>query len=173
MEGEFFETPCQAFETVPKIIPVDSPVTPEVTQAPPRMASLKDAQAAVEEDGSAIWGQLPDLPFKFDKTGLGFTIKNQKMIRRERTGQLPFRISQSGIHVIEDDDNDFDISKWIFPTPDSGLSNWKTEDVIPISFRQEITPNLVDNSYAIAKYDFDNPIYQAEDESEEDCEVPG
>src|ERR1044072_2845569 len=36
-----------------------------------------------------------------------------------------------------------------------------------------ITPNLVDNSYAIAKYDFDNPIYQAEDESEEDCEVPG
>src|ERR1043165_9678068 len=36
-----------------------------------------------------------------------------------------------------------------------------------------ITPNLVDNSYASAKYDFDNPIYQAEDESEEDCEVPG
>src|ERR1051325_5606809 len=36
-----------------------------------------------------------------------------------------------------------------------------------------ITPNLVDNSYAIAKYDFDNPIYQDEDEGEEDCEVPG
>src|ERR1051325_6011361 len=36
-----------------------------------------------------------------------------------------------------------------------------------------ITLNLVDNSYAIAKYDFDNPIYQAEDESKEDCEVPG
>src|ERR1044072_3957280 len=35
-----------------------------------------------------------------------------------------------------------------------------------------ITPNLVDNSYVIAKYDFDNLIYQAEDESEEDCEVP-
>src|ERR1044072_1251778 len=36
-----------------------------------------------------------------------------------------------------------------------------------------ITPNLVNNSYASAKYDFDNPIYQAEDESEEDYEVPG
>ena len=36
-----------------------------------------------------------------------------------------------------------------------------------------VTPNLVDNSYAIAKYDFDNPIYQAEDEGEEDCEVLG
>ena len=35
------------------------------------------------------------------------------------------------------------------------------------------TPNLVDNSFAIAKYDFDNPIYQAEDEGEEDWEVPG
>ena len=34
------------------------------------------------------------------------------------------------------------------------------------------TPNLVDNDSAIAKYDFDNPIYQAEDEIEEDCEVP-
>src|ERR1051325_7563949 len=36
-----------------------------------------------------------------------------------------------------------------------------------------ITLNLIDNNYASAKYDFDNPIYQAEDESEEDCEVPG
>ena len=138
MEGEFFETPCQAFETVPRIMPVDSPVTPEVTQAPPRMASLKDAQAAIEEGGSAIWGQLPNLPFKFDKTGLGFTIRGRKMIRRERVGQLPFRISQNGVHAIEDDDSDFNISNWIFPTPDNGLSNWKTEDVIPISFRQEL-----------------------------------
>src|ERR1051325_5357541 len=95
--------------TVPRVMPVDSPAIPEVTQAPPRMASLKDAQAAVEEGGSTIWGQLPDLPFKFDKTGLGFTIKGQKMIRRERAGQLPFRISQNGVHAIEDDDNDFDI----------------------------------------------------------------
>ena len=118
-------------------MPVDSPVAPEVTQAPPRMASLKDAQAAVEEGGSTIWGQLPDLPFKSDKTGLGFTIKGQKMIRHERAGQLPFRISQNGVHTIEDDDSDSDISKWIFPTLNNGLSNWKTEDVIPISFRQE------------------------------------
>src|ERR1043165_1102956 len=137
MEGEFFETPCQAFETVPRVMPVHSPVTLEVTQAPPRMASLKDAQAAVEEGGNTIWGQLPDLPFKSDKTGFGFTTKGQKMIRRERADQLPFRISKDGVHAIKDNDNDFDISKWIFPTPDNGLRNWNTEDVIPISFRQE------------------------------------
>src|ERR1043165_6811720 len=35
------------------------------------------------------------------------------------------------------------------------------------------TPNLVDNNFAIAKYDFDNPIYQAEEEGEEDFEMPG
>src|ERR1043165_3101805 len=132
MEGELVETPCQAFEAIPRVMLVDSPVTPEVTRAPPKMASLKDAKVAVEEGGSAIWGQLPDLPLKSDKTGLGFTIKGQKMIR-----QLPFRISQNGVHAIEDDDSDFDISMWIFPTLDNRLSNWKTEDVIPISFRQE------------------------------------
>ena len=86
MEGEFFETPCQAFKTVPRVMPVDSPVTPKVAKIPPRMASLKVAQAAVKEGSRTVWGQLPDLPFKSDKTGLGFTTKGQKMIRRERGG---------------------------------------------------------------------------------------
>ena len=31
----------------------------------------------------------------------------------------------------------------------------------------------IDNSYAIASYDFKNPINQDEDEGEDDCEVPG
>jgi hypothetical protein len=30
----------------------------------------------------------------------------------------------------------------------------------------------IKNSYVMAQYDFDNPIYQAEEESEEDCELP-
>ena len=33
--------------------------------------------------------------------------------------------------------------------------------------------DLVDNDSAIAVYDFENPIYQAEDEGEEDCEILG
>src|ERR1051325_10385947 len=90
MEGEFIETPCQAFESIPRVMPVDSPDTPEVTRVPPKMASLKDAKAAVEEGGCTIWGQLLDFPLKSDKTGLGFTIKGQKMICRERADKLPF-----------------------------------------------------------------------------------
>ena len=39
--------------------------------------------------------------------------------------------------------------------------------------RSTSTPDLIDNSSAIAIYDFENPIYQAEDEGEEDCEIPG
>ena len=35
------------------------------------------------------------------------------------------------------------------------------------------TLDPIDNNFAIANYDFENPIYQAEDEGEEDCEVPG
>src|ERR1043165_9626808 len=110
MEGEFIETPYQAFEAVPRAMPVDSPIISEVTRVPPKMASLKDAKAVVEEGGCFVWGQIPDLPFKFDKTGLGLTIKGQKMIRHERAGKLPVRISKDGVHAIEDSDKDFDIS---------------------------------------------------------------
>ena len=39
--------------------------------------------------------------------------------------------------------------------------------------RSTSTPDLVDNNSAIAIYDYENPIYQAEYEGEEDCEVPG
>src|SRR3954467_176499 len=38
--------------------------------------------------------------------------------------------------------------------------------------RSMSTLDPIDNGSAIAKYDFENPIYQAEDEGEEDCEVP-
>ena len=31
----------------------------------------------------------------------------------------------------------------------------------------------IDNDSATASYDFENPINQAEDEGEKDCEVPG
>ena len=40
-------------------------------------------------------------------------------------------------------------------------------------FRSTSTLDPIDNNYAIANYDFKSPIYEAEDEGEEDCEVPG
>ena len=40
-------------------------------------------------------------------------------------------------------------------------------------WRSTSTPDLIDNDSAIAIYDFEHPIYQVEDEGEEDCEIPG
>ena len=79
MDGEFIETPCQTFEVVPptKI----ATAVPKVARTPSTMASLKDAQAVVEDGGSPIWGQLPDIPHQFHKLGLGFTSQAQKAVK--------------------------------------------------------------------------------------------
>ena len=64
MDGEFIETPCQNFEEVPQTMAVAETVTnlPKITIPPFKMASLKDAKAVIEEGGSTIWGQLPNIP---------------------------------------------------------------------------------------------------------------
>ena len=40
-------------------------------------------------------------------------------------------------------------------------------------YRSTSTLDPIDNDSATASYDFENPINQAEDEGEDDCEVPG
>ena len=55
---------------------------PKITRPSLKMSSLKDAKAVIEEGGCTIWGQLPDIPYKSDKFGLGFTSGAQKVVRR-------------------------------------------------------------------------------------------
>ena len=138
-DGEFVKNPCQNFEVVSQITPIDKD-----THVVPKMASLKDARVVVKEDGCTIWGQLPDIPYKYDKFGLGFTSQAQWVVRRARAnyGRPPFCINHNGVHnnqvnTVEDADSDCDIDSWIFPTTCGGLNNWKTEDFIPISFSQD------------------------------------
>ena len=82
MDGEFVEIPCQAFEVVfPMVIVAkDTHNTPKDVKDTPRMASLKDARDVVKDGGCTIWGQLPNILFKSDKLGLGFTSKAQKEV---------------------------------------------------------------------------------------------
>jgi hypothetical protein len=40
------------------------------------------------------------------------------------------------------------------------------------SCRCDHSPDLIDNNPVAPLYDFDNPIYHAEEEGEEDCELP-
>ena len=64
MDGEIIGNPCQAFELLPQMVTVATPATLEISKHTPRMASLKDARAIVEDGGCTIWGQLPNIPYK-------------------------------------------------------------------------------------------------------------
>ena len=88
MDGEFIETPCQHFEEVPHIVAASKTTTKtlKVTRPPLKMASLKDAREVIEEDGCTIWGQLPNIPYKSNKFGLGLTSEAQRDVRRTRAG---------------------------------------------------------------------------------------
>ena len=139
MDGEFIETPCQNFEEVPEIVATTKSTLkfPKITRPPLKMASLKDARAVAEEGGCTIWGQLPDIPYKSDKFGLGFTTEAQRVVRRSRIGGPPLRISNQGVNAVEDSDGNCDMDEWIFPTTGGGLNNWEAKDFIPITFLQE------------------------------------
>ena len=93
LDGEFIETLFQQFEEVPQDVVVTKTVSqiPKITRPPLWMSSLKDAKEVVEEGGYTIWGQLPDIPYKSDKFGLGFTSSAQKAVRRARAGGPPLR----------------------------------------------------------------------------------
>ena len=64
------------------------------------MASLKDVRVVVEEGGCTVWGQLPDIPYKSDKFGMGFTSQAQRVVRHARAnfGRPPFHINSNGVH---------------------------------------------------------------------------
>ena len=79
------------------------------------MSSLKDAKAVVEEGGCIIWGQLPDIPYKSEKFGLGFTSGAQKVVRCARAGGAPLKIRNHQVSVVEEDEDNYDLEDWIFP----------------------------------------------------------
>ena len=68
------------------------------------MASLKDARVVIKEGGWIIWGQLPDIPYKSDKFCLGFTVKDQKEVRRACAGKPPLRIGIHEVNAVGDSD---------------------------------------------------------------------
>ena len=136
LDGEFIETPFQHFEEVAQEIAATKTVAsvPMITRPPPRMSSLKDAKAVIEEGGSIIWGKLPDIPYKSDKFGLGFTSTGQKAVHRARAGGPPVKITNQGVNALEDSEEDGSLENWVFPTVGGGLCNWEAKDFIPITF---------------------------------------
>lgn len=125
MDGEFIETPCEAFEVVSPMVAVAKATLdiPEAVKDTPRMVSLKDAQAVVEDGGYTVWGQLPYFPLNSEKFWLGFFAKTQKEVRSSHAGKPTLRISNHEVNALEDSDVDCDIDGWIYPTAGEGLNN--------------------------------------------------
>ena len=138
MDGEFKETPCQAFEVVLPTVAIAkiSSDMPKADKVVPRMVSFKDARAAVEDGSCATWGKLPKILFKADKCGLGFTIKAQKEVRCAHAGKPHLRIRNHEVNVVEDSHDECAFEEWVYPTTIK-LNNWRAKDFVPIYFIEE------------------------------------
>ena len=101
------------------------------------MVSLKDARAVVEEGNNEMWGQLPDISFKADKFGIGFTSKAQKEIRDARTGKPYLHLKNHEVNVVENSDDECAFEDWIYPIIKGKPNNWHAKDFVPISFIEE------------------------------------
>lgn len=120
VEGEVHETPCQAFEAVQV---VNMPQKKKVVT----MSSLKDVKVVVEAGHPEGWGRVLDLPPKFDKMGLGYSVhQSGKDVKDKRTVQFTSAgyIHADQVNVVGDDNEDSDFSKWIKPSaPEQEIQN--------------------------------------------------
>ncbi|KAI5399045.1 hypothetical protein KIW84_064422 [Lathyrus oleraceus] len=99
-----------------------------------------------------------------------------------QTHQGPITFSSAGIIQYgqvsavneEEGDSDCDIDNWVRPKiPGEVINNWSSEEIIQVTLLEECTsPDPIDNGSAMARFDFENPIFQAEEEDDEDCELP-
>ncbi|KAI5447729.1 hypothetical protein KIW84_015252 [Lathyrus oleraceus] len=151
VEGEFHETLCQAFEAVQ--IKDATPV--EEVKAGASISSFKQAQALVDSSVAPGWGRLLELQMKEDNAGI-------------------IQYGQVSAVNDEDGDSDCDIDNWVRPRiPGEVINNWSSEEIVQVTFLEECTsPDPIDNGSAMARFDFENPIFQDEEEGDEDCELP-
>lgn len=113
VEGEFHETPVQAFEVVQVI---KTPLFEEKKHVIP-MSSLKDARAFVEAGHPRGWGRVLDLPPNFEKFGLSFSPASQGSTPIALNASTPVKFSSAGfvkdgqVNVVGDDvESDYNIN---------------------------------------------------------------
>ncbi|KAI5390034.1 hypothetical protein KIW84_075384 [Lathyrus oleraceus] len=174
MDGEIHETLCQAFET----IYIEKVAFVEQKKPSASIASYKQALEVVRSGNAEGWGKMIDMPVKEDKFGIGY----QPLQSEQGVQKGPSTFTSAGLmnHGVvfatgsEDGDSDCDLDSWVRPCAQGEMvNNWTAEEIVQVTLQTEI--DLADstkNSYVMAQYDFDNPIYQAEEESEEECELP-
>ncbi|KAI5389621.1 hypothetical protein KIW84_075058 [Lathyrus oleraceus] len=177
MDGEIWETPSQAFETVK----VENALFAKEEEKP-SIASYKQAAEVVKNGEAPGWGRMMDISAKKDRFGVGYQPgRGSSGQGRGRRTSVTFTsagmLDPDHICMMSDEaDSDCEIDRWIKPcAPGMGIQNWKAEKIIRVTLLEECdhSPDLIDNNPVTPSYDFDNPIYQAEEEGEEDCELLG
>ncbi|XP_058755035.1 uncharacterized protein LOC131628189 [Vicia villosa] len=69
-----------------------------------------------------------------NKWGLGCTAKDQSGGKHPRPEGLKYHFISKGVNAISEDEYNCNLDKWVFHTSDKGLDNWKTEDIVSISY---------------------------------------
>ncbi|KAI5382177.1 hypothetical protein KIW84_UN0102 [Lathyrus oleraceus] len=177
MDGEIWETPSQAFETVK----VENALFAKEEEKP-SISSYRQATEVVKSGEAPGWSRMMDVPAKKDRFGVGYQ-PGRGSSGQGRGRRTSVTFTSAGMldpdHICmmsEEADSDCDMDRWIKPcAPGMEIQNWKAEKIIRVTLLEECdsSPDLIDNNPVTPSYDFDNPIYLAEEEDEEDCELPG
>ncbi|KAI5420119.1 hypothetical protein KIW84_044056 [Lathyrus oleraceus] len=119
---------------------------------------------------------MVDLPIKEDKFGIGYEPLQAEQNAGPSTFTSTGLMNHGDVFATdgEDCDNDCNVDVWVRPcAPGESINNWTAEEVVQVTLLTEsdMLASTVNNP-VIAQYDFNNPVYQAEEESEEDCELP-
>ncbi|KAI5388827.1 hypothetical protein KIW84_074476 [Lathyrus oleraceus] len=138
MDGEIWETPSQAFETVK----VENALFAKEEEKP-SIASYKQAAEVVKNGEAPGWGRMMDISAKKDRFGVGYQPGRGSGQGRGRRTSVTF--TSAGMldpdHICmmsEEADSDCDIDRWIKPcAPGMGIQNWKAEKIIRVTLLEE------------------------------------
>ena len=135
MDGEKFETPSQAVETVK----VENAILAE-KEKKLSISSYKQAMEVVKNGEALGWGKIIDIVVKADMFGVGYQ-PDQESSRQNRGRRQPFTFVSAGMldpghacTVGEEIDSDRELESWI---KSCVPGNWKASKIITVTHREE------------------------------------
>jgi hypothetical protein len=135
MDGEKFETPCQAVETVK----VENAIIAE-KERKSSISSYKQAVEVVRNGGIPGWGRMVDIAVKADRFGIGYQ-ESQDPSEQNRRRRQPFTFISVGMldlghacAVGEEIDSDCELDSWI---KSCVPGNWKASKIITVTHHEE------------------------------------
>jgi hypothetical protein len=139
MDGEIWETPSQAFET----IKVENALFSKEEEKP-SISSYKQGAEVVKSGEAPGWGKMMDIAAKKDRFGVGYQPgRGSSGQGRGRRPSVTFTsagmLDPDHICMVDEEvDSDCEIDRWIKPcAPGMGVQNWKAEKIITVTLLEE------------------------------------